>query len=380
SPPPPPPDAASSPRKSGAIPEQSPQLQQPRRRARFESGSSTDLPPPPSSASIHSNLQHAAAAVAAGELTNEELSFQFDRHVQEIRRRRTVAKRAPPPDREEFTRIETETGKRVLDVKHYIEAYVLYFIELLARDNNKNKRQEPLQWSKIRSMLGRLYDTSGPAQSLGLYVERVMLWKNPPETFAWFMVMPKKYSFELGLYVYFTLWFYQLWIPGFLMLFVLKILHNRYGFLGDFKEVLNVPHSLNEQLKEKEQSRKSKVRSQLRELIQSKDITDWISQMIKIWGPYLQAMGEEYINYLERLKNLFRWKRPMQTWRIVGLLTFYITVSTFFQFLVLPAIGFAIGVEFFMLLPLQKYYPRFSHLFSPVEWVLWDVPTNAELA
>lgn len=33
-----------------------------------------------------------------------------------------------------------------------------------------------------------------------------------------------------------------------------------------------------------------------------------------------------------------------------------------------------------MLLPMQKYYPRFSHVFSPVEWILWGVPTNAELA
>lgn len=43
-------------------------------------------------------------------------------------------------------------------------------------------------------------------------------------------------------------------------------------------------------------------------------------------------------------------------------------------------LGFFIGLEFFVLLPIQKYYPRFSHVFSPVEWILWGVPTNAELA
>ncbi|KAG0252119.1 hypothetical protein BG011_007194 [Mortierella polycephala] len=291
--------------------------------------------------------------------SKEEVSFQFDRHVQEIRRRRTVAKRGPPPDRDDFTRIEAESGKRILDMRPYLQAS-------LARDD-KIKKTEPLQWSKMKALLSRLYDTSNPAQSLGLYVERVMYWRKPSETFAWFIL-------------YFTLWFYKLWLPAFISLFAIKILNNRFGFLGNFKEVLDVPAPLNQNSKDKEPTRKTKVHSQLRELIHSKDLTDWISQMTKIWGPYCQALLEENIRYLERLKNLFRWERPEQTWRVLALLSFYIFVSTFFQSLVVPAIGLFIGVEFFILLPMQKYYPRFSHVFSPVEWILWGVPTNAELA
>ncbi|KAG0075677.1 hypothetical protein BGZ92_002789 [Podila epicladia] len=48
--------------------------------------------------------------------------------------------------------------------------------------------------------------------------------------------------------------------------------------------------------------------------------------------------------------------------------------------MVVPAIGLFIGAEFFIFLPMQKYYPRFSHVFSPIEWVLWGIPTTAELA
>jgi hypothetical protein len=54
--------------------------------------------------------------------SKEEVSFQFDRQVQEIRRRRTVAKRAPRPDRDDFTRIESESGKRILDYRLYAQA------------------------------------------------------------------------------------------------------------------------------------------------------------------------------------------------------------------------------------------------------------------
>ncbi|KAF9982886.1 hypothetical protein BGZ65_002397, partial [Modicella reniformis] len=290
----------------------------------------------------------------------------FDRHVQEIRRRRTLEKRATPPGRNEFTRIEAESGKRVLDARLYLQAHLTYFIESLARDN-KARKIEPLRWSKIKALLSRLYDTSNPAQSLGLYVERVMYWKNPAETLMWFTV-------------YFTLWFYMLWLPGFISLFVMKILNNRFGFLGNLREKLNVPGSLTDNLKPKENNGKTKIHSQLRELIHSKDLTDWISRMMKIWGPYCQVLLEENICYFERLKNLFRWERPDQTWRVIALLCFYIFVSTFFQYMVVPAIGLFIGVEFFILLPLQKYYPRFCHVFSPVEWILWGVPTNAEIA
>ncbi|KAG0009584.1 hypothetical protein BGZ80_002240 [Entomortierella chlamydospora] len=322
----------------------------------------------PSTSGLTTATAHTAHTALSGK-TEEEVTFEFDRHVQEIRRRRTVARRPPPPDKDDYTRIEDESGKRVLDVGLYIQANVTYFIESLARDD-KVKKIEPLQWKRMRGLLSRLYDTSNPVQSLGLYVERVMLWKNPPETFIWFTV-------------YFTLWLYKLWLPAFISLFVIKILNNRYGFLGDFKEKLNVPASLSDRLNvanDNDVKRKSKIHSQLRDLIHSKDLTDWISQMTKIWGPYCQALLEENVNYLERVKNLFRWERPEQTWRVVALLSFYIFVSTFFQFLVLPAIGYAIGVEYFILLPMQHYYPRYSHLFSPVEWILWGVPTNAELA
>lgn len=76
---------------------------------------STSAQATPTLSTAHSNQSTSA-------LSQQEVSFQFDRHVQEIRRRRTVAKRAPPPDRDDFTRVEAESGKRVLDVGLYVQA------------------------------------------------------------------------------------------------------------------------------------------------------------------------------------------------------------------------------------------------------------------
>ena len=64
----------------------------------------------------------------------------------------------------------------------------MYFVESLARDDKVKTNLEPFQWSRIKALLSRLYDASNPAQSLGLYVERIMYWRNPPETFGWFTV------------------------------------------------------------------------------------------------------------------------------------------------------------------------------------------------
>lgn len=64
----------------------------------------------------------------------------------------------------------------------------MYFVESLARDDKVKTKVEPLQWSRIKALLSRLYDTTNPAMSLVLYVERIMYWRNPPETFAWFTV------------------------------------------------------------------------------------------------------------------------------------------------------------------------------------------------
>ncbi|KAG0365919.1 hypothetical protein BC939DRAFT_437025 [Gamsiella multidivaricata] len=296
----------------------------------------------------------------------EEVSFQFDRHVQEIRRRRTVPKSVRPPERDEFTRIEAESGKRVLDVSQYIQAYWTYFVESLARED-KVRKMEPLQLKKMKGLVSRLYDTTTPVQSLGFYLQRVMYWTNPAETLAWFTV-------------YFALWSYNLWVSGLISLVVIKMLNNRYGFLGSYKEQLDVPGPLTDNIKNKESMRGSKMDTQLKELIHSKDLTEWVSLMNKFWGPYSQVMLEETVGYLERARNLFRWERPMQSWLVLIMMCQGIVFLPLVQSMAIPGIGFFLGVEFFILLPLQHYYPRFSHVFSPLELLLWDVPTNAELA
>ncbi|KAG0325219.1 hypothetical protein BGZ99_000934 [Dissophora globulifera] len=247
-----------------------------------------------------------------------------------------------------------------------MQAHLMYFFEPLARDDEVRKIK-PLQWSKITASIGRLFGgSSGSGPSPRHYIEGIMYWKNPLETLTWFTG-------------YFTLWYYKMWLPGFVFAILFKILKNRNGNIGDGQKSespLDVPEIPEDTLPQVERKRSSIFH----DLMGTKDLRDMISQVTNIWGPYIQALLEENIFYLERIENLIQWKRPAQTWRVVTVLGLYLFVSTFLQHLVVPGVGLFIGIEFFILLPLQKYSPRFSHVFSPVEWILWNVPRHAELA
>ena len=47
---------------------------------------------------------------------------------------------------------------------------------------------------------------------------------------------------------------------------------------------------------------------------------------------------------------------------------------------ILKGIAHFLVIELFVLMALQTHFPRYRRLFSPVEWLLWDIPTDAEYA
>ena len=41
-------------------------------------------------------------------------------------------------------------------------------------------------------------------------------------------------------------------------------------------------------------------------------------------------------------------------------------------------VWFVIGGAFFLCWPVSSHFPKYRYLVSPIKWVLWDIPTNAE--
>jgi hypothetical protein len=108
---------------------------------------------------------------------------------------------------------------------------------------------------------------------------------------------------------------------------------------------------------------------------------NWINPVAEELGPWAQLQLADIANLLEVLVNFWSWRSPRQS--------FY-TVCFFFTCFLVSAIGdmalcmkivyFIMGGTFFFSFPVSSYYPKYRYLVSPLKWVLWNIPTNAEWA
>ncbi|KAK3056104.1 hypothetical protein LTS18_011739 [Coniosporium uncinatum] len=84
-------------------------------------------------------------------------------------------------------------------------------------------------------------------------------------------------------------------------------------------------------------------------------------------------------DFLEILDNFYRWKYPRKTtetlifWFTLVLYTGVTPLSFDFRIVTLIVI-----FVFFFARPIGSRYPKYRHLVSPLRWIWWDVPTNAE--
>ncbi|KAI9141313.1 hypothetical protein BKA69DRAFT_415202 [Paraphysoderma sedebokerense] len=106
---------------------------------------------------------------------------------------------------------------------------------------------------------------------------------------------------------------------------------------------------------------------------------DWWTEIQDHFLAFLQLQLRDTADLVEKLRNLVTWKNPRRTWEVVGLLAFGVVgISYVPPGLVLKSIGFFIGVELFLLLPLQLHFPRYRRMFSLMHLLLWDIPTDEE--
>ncbi|KAN0062286.1 hypothetical protein ACQY0O_005467 [Thecaphora frezii] len=89
--------------------------------------------------------------------------------------------------------------------------------------------------------------------------------------------------------------------------------------------------------------------------------------------------SESYLHDKEKAKNLILWRNPTASQRSVALLSL---ITLFVAFApahyVWKAFFFFIGVNFFCLMPLQSHFPTHRKALSPVWWILFGAPTDAQ--
>ncbi|KAI8881936.1 hypothetical protein K501DRAFT_274188 [Backusella circina FSU 941] len=94
---------------------------------------------------------------------------------------------------------------------------------------------------------------------------------------------------------------------------------------------------------------------------------------IEEYGPLIQNLIMKMADYLERFKNLFSWKNPIQTSIILAGMLLSTLVSI--QFIAKMFLLY-IGIEFFVLHALRCHYPKYQRLFNVLEWLLLDIPAD----
>lgn len=115
------------------------------------------------------------------------------------------------------------------------------------------------------------------------------------------------------------------------------------------------------------------------ELVDRHGHHDWLNPVMQDIGPYAQIQIGDLANMLECLMNFYAWKRPRKT---LATLTFFstcllLTLATDMEYC-MNIVWFVAGGTFFVCFPIASLYPRYRYLVSPIKWVFWDIPTQAE--
>jgi hypothetical protein len=116
------------------------------------------------------------------------------------------------------------------------------------------------------------------------------------------------------------------------------------------------------------------------ELMDRHGTQNWIEPFLQEVGPTLQAVLSDLANTIEGLNNLYHFRNVSASMATFWLLASGLIFSLFADAkLVISLFWAGLGGVFFFLWPIATLHPRYRLLVSPIKWVLWDVPTHAEL-
>ncbi|OZJ05289.1 hypothetical protein BZG36_01954 [Bifiguratus adelaidae] len=285
-------------------------------------------------------------------LALKALQARLDEHVTEVRLAEPVVV-LEAPAAADFQYID-QHGKSQFNWIGYVKAHIRYVIfkaSIVSEDP-----PETFSLTKLRSNSQRLGHLIEPLQNVAIDLHRIAVWENTAET-------------SLALLIYGFLWWHNALILTMECGLIFALLMLKFkDFFADLRPMA--------QNTEREKDRRKKM-----EKNDSKTMAEWYDDIRNEVTPQIQKSLGDLADYLERFKNLATWKRPYRTAAmlagiiIISLLGPHIPAQMIYK-----CIGFALGFGFFVLTPLMTRFPRHSALFNPIEWLLWDIPTDAEYA
>ncbi|GAN06987.1 hypothetical protein MAM1_0144c06477 [Mucor ambiguus] len=303
----------------------------------------------------------------------EEYYAHLGKHVKEVRRRK--AKNIVAPSLSDY-RVKKD-DKVITNWIEFIQAWIKYFVSAAAYDE-VDRPLEPFSLKTVKHDLDRLYPMVVPFIAPVRKLRPIYRWENKALTGGLASL-------------YLILWYYDLIMAFVCIWMAIGILVVRLDMFAQYGvEALEEQPETDATVKSWNRNFWMKMRTTMGtrspygfNLFDDIDISlnEWKTDLYTKYGPTIQIILSDTVDYLERIKNLLTWKRPLKT-RI--LLFAICTSSVFLTFIPLRYVGkttfFYIGFEFFVLQALRSHYPRHRRLFNILNLLLWDVPNDAEYA
>lgn len=298
----------------------------------------------------------------------------------------------------------------------WLGQFVLYHTQDFSVQYIDDFDELPFDIDRLRDHIERIVVASAPWQKWFMQVRKVYRWEDPKRTAMW-------------LAVYVTCWYYQFFL-GFVYGYIIyRVLRNRY-----------FPTSL-QSLRESNQRATAEEGTayHLGELMHKHGREGWLEPLVEELGPYVQLEAGDLADLLEvfakyvtispiflqkketPLYPLFHptlppsfsppppppsfpspsphhrppslltrthhptsfatWNLPLKTAQTLFFFATCLLISLLTDMAFsMKVFWFLAGGAFFLSWPISSHYPKYRHLVSPLRWVFWDIPTEAERA
>jgi len=256
----------------------------------------------------------------------------------------------------EYQREEGPGVYRGIDWFTWYGHFLLYICQDVTTQYMDDFEEPPYDRDIMTRHFERLVIASAPWQDWWMSMRKVQRWENPAKTAGWLAF------FLLLWYTDHVFTFIWSWVP-------FTVLRYRYTSISR--------ESLRESYERAADT--SQTAQKMSEIIDRHGRGDWLEAFIDAIGPTLQMQLADTADFLEILDNFYRWKYPRKTmetlffWFTLVLYTGVTPLSFDFRIVTLATI-----LIFFCSRPIGSRYPKYRHLVSPLRWIWWDVPTNAE--
>ncbi|KAJ2722890.1 hypothetical protein GGI07_003017 [Coemansia sp. Benny D115] len=287
-----------------------------------------------------------------------KLAFEvLKKRVSEVRV--GIPREPPVPKIEQFQREDgtvdyTRYGGSLL--KHYADTQFRHKLDY------RHDSRDPCKLDKFITTLQRLVEVSAPYQRFLVWLYKLARWDSPRVSLWWCAV----YFFLLyhGMLAMF-LWLTPVFITAY---YRLRPNHAQNWLAFERPETSIIP---------------SKVLHEASSGTIGKGLV--ANRLWDLWRETLGAHVHIYLadvaDLMERAKNCATWQRPWASRSVMMVMTgmalfVYIVPASVFQKL----FGLCFGIQFFLLAPLQLRYQRYRRLVWIVDGLLWNCPTDIEVA